>query len=819
MADQPLKNEPPFKRQKLNEEGTDDSEQQGCSNINIPKDNEAGNTEQVHEAQTDNSDNCSEISNLSGLSEEAWKPTSGAMTWIHKQIMNGVNPRPILNGLIPDDTLIPNDIDDFTLWKIVINIMSEPPPRKKLSHINTLQDVIQLLQNCTNIMVLTGAGVSVSCGIPDFRSRDGIYARLAVDFPDLPDPQAMFDINYFSNDPRPFFKFAKEIYPGQFEPSRSHKFINTIEKHGKLLRNYTQNIDTLEQVAGITKVIQCHGSFATATCMSCKHKVSAEIVREDIFNQVIPKCSVCPPDSPTSIMKPDIVFFGESLSDEFHKQMTEDKDKCDLLIVIGSSLKVRPVALIPNSLPEDVPQILINREPLKHLNFDVELLGDCDAIVEELCKHLNWDNKSRSPLLHEISKCELKTPTSSDLDDSGSDNDVKGQGSLENKSEEGKSDDRNCDQKTAKEVSNLQHVKVCDEIDENNSVKNDKKPHIPVSVVLDNSESCTVINKSDSSPVITSQKTDETDGLTINGNTSLETSSKIIESETQDRSVADESRSKTTSENSKLDSKDSSLSGKSKNNSALAVDSNKNGLLLSDDPKDEEDDDDEDFEITNMWKSGHHGSLAKRLEGKQYLFLPPSRYVFSGAEVYSDMEDDSDSDISSMSSSSDDESQNSINDDEKNDSNTLPSVNDVKEDSELHLVNGEERKDSNTLPCTNGEKKNCELQLVNGDERNDSKILPSVNGEKEDSKSHLVNGEGSINNETKDINNPVNSVFRDQTNLSCKTDLNTSNGMLKYDSQHKTKPLQKLCNGMHQSYDELEEPERQVQSADKHSDS
>lgn len=51
--------------------------------------------------------------------------------------------------------------------------------------------------------------VSVSCGIPDFRSRNGIYARLAVDFPDLPDPQAMFDINYFRNDPRPFFKFAK----------------------------------------------------------------------------------------------------------------------------------------------------------------------------------------------------------------------------------------------------------------------------------------------------------------------------------------------------------------------------------------------------------------------------------------------------------------------------------------------------------------------------------------------------------------------------------------------------------------------------------
>jgi len=71
----------------------------------------------------------------------------------------------------------------------------------------------------------------------------------------------MFDINYFSRDPRPFYKFAREIYPGQFKPSPCHRFIKMLDKQKKLLRNYSQNIDTLEQVAGIENVIECHGKY------------------------------------------------------------------------------------------------------------------------------------------------------------------------------------------------------------------------------------------------------------------------------------------------------------------------------------------------------------------------------------------------------------------------------------------------------------------------------------------------------------------------------------------------------------------------------
>ncbi|XP_077115095.1 NAD-dependent protein deacetylase sirtuin-1 [Ranitomeya variabilis] len=336
-----------------------------------------------HSCDSDEDDRASHASS----SDWTPKPCIGPYTFVQRHLMMGTDPRTILRDLLPD-SVAPPDLDDMTLWQIVINILSDPPKRKKRKDINTMEDALKLLQESKKIMVLTGAGVSVSCGIPDFRSRDGIYARLAVDFPDLPNPQAMFDIEYFRKDPRPFFKFAKEIFPGQFQPSLCHKFIAMLDKEGKLLRNYTQNIDTLEQVAGIQRIIQCHGSFAMASCLICKNKVDCETVRDDIFNQVVPRCPRCPPDEPLAIMKPDIVFFGENLPAEFHRAMKYDKDEVDLLIVIGSSLKVRPVALIPSSIPHEVPQILINREPLPHLHFDIELLGDCDVIINQLCQSL-----------------------------------------------------------------------------------------------------------------------------------------------------------------------------------------------------------------------------------------------------------------------------------------------------------------------------------------------------------------------------------------------------------------------------------------------
>uniref|UniRef100_A0A0N5AMT8 NAD-dependent protein deacetylase sir-2.1 n=1 Tax=Syphacia muris TaxID=451379 RepID=A0A0N5AMT8_9BILA len=343
---------------------------------------------------------------IEGSSREAdWKPASASIRIVENMANQGASPREMLRKLLPSLTL-PDDMSEEDIYRIIHQIVStDRPRREKLIEYNTFQDAIELFRRSKSILVLTGAGVSVSCGIPDFRSKDGIYARLRVDFPDLPDPTAMFDINYFARNPKPFFEFAREIFPGQFEASISHYFIKRLEMENKLLRNYTQNIDTLEQVAGITKIVQCHGSFSKATCRYCGTQVDGMSLKDDIAAKRIAMCQVC--KDPRGILKPDIVFFGEDLSDEFHERMVEDRPEADLLVVMGSSLKVQPVALIPFSVEPNVPQILINRESLSNYTPDIELLGNMDARLPE---SLTNESETSEDLLqrHSISEVEFK---------------------------------------------------------------------------------------------------------------------------------------------------------------------------------------------------------------------------------------------------------------------------------------------------------------------------------------------------------------------------------------------------------------------------
>jgi len=274
--------------------------------------------------------------------------------------------------------------------------------------------VVDLIADAHKVVILSGAGVSVSCGIPDFRSPGGLYDTVRDRF-GLAEPQALFDIEYFRVDPTPFFEFAREILPSvSIQPSLTHHFIRELAQRNKLLRNYSQNIDGLEELAGIKRVITCHGSFATASCRRCGARHPGKAIRSDVEHGRVPYCKPCldadrekeEDDREDPILKPDIVFFGEPLSDEFFEYINEDIAEMDLLIVLGTSLKVAPVAKIPASLANSgrsVPQILINRELVGYpFRFDVELLGNCDTVVQELMRRLAWNktgDREHSPSL------------------------------------------------------------------------------------------------------------------------------------------------------------------------------------------------------------------------------------------------------------------------------------------------------------------------------------------------------------------------------------------------------------------------------------
>ncbi|XP_050187168.1 NAD-dependent protein deacetylase sirtuin-2 isoform X1 [Myiozetetes cayanensis] len=263
-------------------------------------------------------------------------------------------------------------------------------------------------ERCKNIICMVGAGISTSAGIPDFRSPGtGLYANLQSY--DLPYPEAIFEISFFKQNPEPFFALARELYPGQFKPTVCHYFMRLLQDKGLLLRCYTQNIDTLERVAGLDpeRLVEAHGTFFTSHCLrpSCRQPYSLSWMKERIFSSLVPKCEKC-----QGLVKPDIVFFGESLPSRFFTLLQSDFQKVDLLIIMGTSLQVQPFASLVSRVPVNTPRLLINKEKtgqsdalMSLMGFgcgmdfdsekayrDVAWLGDCDSGCLALAELLGW---------------------------------------------------------------------------------------------------------------------------------------------------------------------------------------------------------------------------------------------------------------------------------------------------------------------------------------------------------------------------------------------------------------------------------------------
>lgn len=238
-----------------------------------------------------------------------------------------------------------------------------------------MQDIRELINSARKIVVFTGAGVSTSCGIPDFRGPNGLFSY-AKEIYGLPYPEAIFDIEYFKTRQEPFFELSRELLSSKVQPSVTHNFLSKLEEEGRLELIITQNIDGLHQKAGNHRILECHGGYDTAHCFSCNRYYLLNDIKKDIESGVIPKCSC------GGIIKPDVVFYGESLPERFY-ELYSKPPQMDLLLVMGTSLQVEPVSSFILQLASRVTSVIFNRDKTGFENyFTHNIICDLDEYFD-----------------------------------------------------------------------------------------------------------------------------------------------------------------------------------------------------------------------------------------------------------------------------------------------------------------------------------------------------------------------------------------------------------------------------------------------------
>lgn len=194
-----------------------------------------------------------------------------------------------------------------------------------------IEEFKKMIKESNNIVFFGGAGVSTESGIPDFRSKNGLYNQ-KYKYP----PEEILSHTFFMTHTEEFFEFYKaKMNSLKYQPNTTHKKLAELEKEGKLKAIITQNIDGLHQKAGSKNVLELHGSVMHNYCMKCGKEYSAEYV----FNSVgVPKCEC------GGIIKPDVVLYEESLNEGTLEKAVEAIEEADVFIVGGTSLTVYPAA-------------------------------------------------------------------------------------------------------------------------------------------------------------------------------------------------------------------------------------------------------------------------------------------------------------------------------------------------------------------------------------------------------------------------------------------------------------------------------------------
>lgn len=240
----------------------------------------------------------------------------------------------------------------------------------------------RLISAARNVVALTGAGISRPSGIPDFRSAGGLWEQ--------DDPLEVASFSTFRTNPERFYNWLRPLLQVSLaaQPNPAHLALAELEQNGMLRAVITQNIDGLHQRAGSRTVYELHGHMRSATCTRCERQLDADRLVEQVLAGVLPHCDC----GQYGMLKPDIVLFDEELPITPFQQAQHALATCDVLLIIGTSLEVYPVAHMPLlALQHGARLVVINFDATYVDSYaDVLIRADVAAVLPAIMNHADF---------------------------------------------------------------------------------------------------------------------------------------------------------------------------------------------------------------------------------------------------------------------------------------------------------------------------------------------------------------------------------------------------------------------------------------------
>ncbi len=241
-----------------------------------------------------------------------------------------------------------------------------------------IKELYKIIKDANSIVVFTGAGISTPSGIPDFRGANGIFVVKDKKF-EMP-PEEIVSHSFFYSHTDLFYEFYKtKMCFKDAKPNLAHKYFAELEKKGKNVTVVTQNIDGLHSMAGSTRVYELHGSIHRNYCEDCHHFFDLDYV---LSQDGVPHCNKC-----GGVIKPDVVLYEEGLDLDITNRAVAAIMTCDVMIIIGTSLKVYPAASFVRYF-RGKHLILINKEPTPYddictMTFYDDIINVIKGLYEE----------------------------------------------------------------------------------------------------------------------------------------------------------------------------------------------------------------------------------------------------------------------------------------------------------------------------------------------------------------------------------------------------------------------------------------------------